>query len=82
MRRAKMVNGKEAFILCGTALPENFPIESINDNDEVWCARLAVMDVSKYKQRDGSTGYKGSPEDFLSESPNLKGEFCEWEKKV
>ena len=76
-----MKNGQQAFILCGTALPDNFPVDSIKDSDEVWCARLAVVEVAKYEQ-SSRDGFNGTPEDFLEMMPDLKSEFCEWKKTV
>ena len=82
IRRSKMKNGKEALVITGVALPDNFPCESVKENDEVWVARLGVMDIQKYEQKSPeSNGYKGSPENFLVECPNLNNEFSEWKKK-
>ena len=73
VRRAKTTDGKEVFILCGSALPD-FPIEDISNRDEVWCARLMAGDIQKYVRKcPESNGYPHSPEDWLSHPDSLIG---------
>lgn len=82
VRRAKTTAGDDVFVICGTAFADNFPLSSIKDNDEIWCARLGVLEVAKYEHKDtGSTGYHGGIEQFIVESPALTGEFSEWKKR-
>lgn len=63
VRRSKLANGKPVLILCGLAIPQA-AIEKFSDKDEMWVAEILVTDVMKYESVH-STGYNGSPEDFL-----------------
>lgn len=83
IRRVKQNNGVDAFVICGSAIPDNFQVTDIKDNDEMWVARLGILDINKYEQASaGSTGFHGSPEDFLAQMPDTKSPFCEWKKKT
>jgi hypothetical protein len=83
VRRTKTTEGKDVFVLCGAAFPDNFPLASIKDNDEIWCVRLGVLEIAKYEHKNpGSNGYHGGIEQFIVESPALTGNFSEWKKKV
>lgn len=82
VRRAKNDNGQEVLILSGMAIPDTFPIDSINNNDEIWGARLAIIDVVKYVRSDPkSVGFNGSPDDFITQSPNVR-DTSEWKQKT
>jgi hypothetical protein len=83
IRRAKTTAGKEVFIIAGTALPQNFPITDIKDNDELWVAELLVTDVKEYEQSDkGANGFHGGPEDFLAGvGQDVTSKFSQWKPK-
>lgn len=82
IRRAKTTSGEAVFILTGIAYPGNFPLADISDKDEIWIARLGVLEIQKYELKEKeATGYKGSPEDFLANTPSVTSEFSEWKKK-
>ena len=83
IRRAKTTSGEPVFIIAGAAIPENFPLSSINDNDEVWSARLTVTDIIKHEQKNaGSTGYHGGIEQWIAAPDALRGDYSPWKKKI
>jgi hypothetical protein len=81
IRRSKLKDGKEVFIVSGIAFPKNFSIEEISNRDEVWCAELGVLDSIEYENIN-SIGFHGGPEEFLSGiGQDVISEFSQWKKK-
>lgn len=83
VRKSTNTAGQTVLVLTGGAIPDNFKLSEVSDQDEIWVARLGLVEVNKYVPKNkGSTGFNGSPEDFLARNPAHTGEFSEWTKKV
>lgn len=67
VRKSKLENGTEVLILSGVFRPQNFNVNEIKDNDEMWVSDIIVSSGGiKFTDPIGSDG--GSPEDFISGS--------------
>jgi len=62
VRKAKLENGTEVLTITGVFHPQNFNLDEINDNDEMWVSDLIVASGGlKFTE---PTSFM-SPEDFL-----------------
>jgi hypothetical protein len=67
VRKSKLENGTEVITLSGVFHPQNFNVNEIKDNDEMWVSDIIVSSGGiKFTDPIGSDG--GSPEDFISGS--------------
>ena len=77
VRKSKLANGKEVVTLSGVFYPQNFNVDEIKDNDEMWVSDITVSGGGlRFTDPIGTDG--GSPEDFISgvnQSPS------EWKTK-
>ena len=77
VRKSKLENGTEVLVLSGVFHPQNFNLNEIKDNDEMWVSDIIVSSGGiKFTDPIGTDG--GSPEDFIcghNQSP-----LC-WETK-
>ena len=65
VRKSKLKNGTEVVILFGVFHPQNFNVNEIKDNDEMWVSDLRVLDGGiRFSDPFGTDG--GSPEDFIA----------------
>lgn len=65
VRKSKLNNGTEVLTLSGVFLPQNFNVNEINSNDEMWVSDIIVPSNGiRFTDPKGTDG--GSPEDFIS----------------
>jgi hypothetical protein len=64
VRKSKLENGTEVITLSGVFHPQNFNVNEIKDNDEMWISDIIVSSGMKFTDPIGTDG--GSPEDFIS----------------
>ena len=65
VRKSKLENGTEVLVLSGVFHPQNFNLNEIKDNDEMWVSDIIVSSGGiKFIDPIGTDG--GSPEDFIS----------------
>lgn len=65
VRKSKSNNGEIILTLVGNFYPQNFNINEIKDNDEMWVSDIIVCEGG-IKFTDPINIDGGSPEDFLS----------------
>jgi hypothetical protein len=77
VRKSKLENGTEVLVLSGVFHPQNFNLNEIKDNDEMWVSDIIVSSGGiKFTDPIGTDG--GSPEDFIS--GHNQSPLC-WETK-
>lgn len=65
VRKSKLQNGDEVITLSGVFHPQNFNVDEIKDNDEMWVSDIIVSTGGiKFTDPIGIDG--SSPEDFIS----------------
>lgn len=65
VRKSKLENGADVIILSGVFHPQNFNVNEIKDDDEMWVSDIIVSsDGLRFTDPIGVDG--GSPEDFIS----------------
>lgn len=65
VRKSKLKSGEDVVIICGVFYPQNFNIDEIKNNDEMWVSDIQVSDGGiRFTDPTGIDG--GSPENFLS----------------
>ena len=65
VRKSKLKNGAEVIILSGIFYPQNFNVNEIKNNDEMWVSDITVSSGGlRFTDPIGIDG--GSPEDFIS----------------
>ena len=79
VRKSKLSNGTPVVTITGTFYPQNFNIDEIKDNDEMWVSDILVLGGG-LRFTDPLGGDSGSPEDFLSGEKQLPSEWKTKEK--
>lgn len=65
VRKSKLSNGQEVLTISGVFYPQNFNIDEVKDNDEMWVSDLVVSSGGiRFTDPIGRDGV--SPEDFMS----------------
>ena len=78
VRKSKTQNGELCLILCGAFHPQNFELNEIKDNDEMWVANIEILPGGlKFTNPKTNNGLR-SPEDFL-EGEGMSSDF--WKTK-
>lgn len=65
VRKAKLENGSEVITLSGVFYPQNFKVDEIKDNDEMWVSDI-IISSGGIRFTDPIDIDGGSPEDFIS----------------
>lgn len=69
VRKTTNQKNEPCLIICGMFKPQNFEMNEISDNDEMWVANLEILPnglkFTDYINEFGNTYGLGSPEDFL-----------------
>ena len=65
VRKAKLENGSEVITLSGVFYPQNFKVDEIKDNDEMWVSDI-IISSGGIRFTDPIDTDGGSPEDFIS----------------
>jgi hypothetical protein len=76
VKKSKLSDGTEILTLSGVFIPQNFDLDEINDNDEMWVSDIIISGGLKFADPIGGDG--GSPEDFLS---GLNQSTSDWKTK-
>jgi hypothetical protein len=78
VRKSKLSDGQDVLTISGVFYPQNFNIDEVKDNDEMWVSDIIISSGGiRFTDPIGLDG--GSPEDFISgnnQSPscwNTKG---------
>lgn len=77
VRRSKLEDGRDAVTITGIFHPQNFNIDEINGDDEMWVSDIIISSGGlRFTDPIGIDG--GSPEDFLD--GNMTSPTC-WKNK-
>lgn len=75
VRKSKLSNGQDVLTISGVFHPQNFNIDEVKDNDEMWVSEIIISSGGiRFTDPIGVDG--GSPEDFISgnnQSPSCWG---------
>jgi hypothetical protein len=64
VRKSKLKNGEDVITVTGVFYPQNFNINEIKDDDEMWISDI-IVSSGGIRFTDPIGGDGGSPEDFL-----------------
>ena len=65
VRKSKLSNGQNVLTISGVFHPQNFNIDEVKDNDEMWVSDIIISSGGiRFTDPIGVDG--GSPEDFIS----------------
>lgn len=65
VRKSKLENGTDVITISGVFYPQNFNVDEIKNNDEMWVSDIVVSSGGiRFTDPIGVDG--GSPEDFIS----------------
>ena len=64
IRKSKLKNGTEVVTLSGVFFPQNFSVDEIKNDDEMWVSDIIISSGGiRFTNPIGTDG--GSPEDFI-----------------
>lgn len=65
VRVGKTSAGEKVIVFSGAAIPLNFSIDEIDDNDEMWVADILITDGIRFSEKEKGSDGSLSPEEFI-----------------